>query len=294
MGRSSNIPASRDIAALLSFLTTNPRLVVLTGAGCSVGSGIPTYRDGNGVWQRSEPIYHQDFVTTQSARQRYWLRSYVGWPAVARAIPTSSHHALARMEQLGLIDLLVTQNVDRLHQKARSRRVVDLHGRLDEVLCLDCGALFSRQHIQNLLKALNPFLTDPHLSQESALAPDGDANVNDHWIDQIEPPGCSHCDGIVKPNVVFFGDNVARGKVDNIYRAIDQCDGLLIVGSSLKVFSGFRFCRYAFETGKSIASINPGITRADELIDLRLRADCDDILPFVTDALLGPLTSVPN
>lgn len=259
-----------------AWLDGKSRLVVLTGAGISAGAGIPTYRDRNGNWQRSDPIQHQDFVRQESSRQRYWLRSYIGWPAVSRAIPCASHHALAELEQSGPVHLTVTQNVDRLHQKAGATCVIDLHGRLDRVVCLSCRRLFERSSIQNRLLALNPFLEQ--LGDNAELAPDGDANIESELTPEMATPDCEHCGGDLKPDVVFFGDNVNRETVQAVYRALDDADGLLIVGTSLKVFSGFRFCRYAAERGTDIASINPGITRGDELIRTRIRQDCDDVL----------------
>lgn len=267
------------------YLENKSRLVVLTGAGISAGSGIPTYRDREGNWQRSDPIQHQDFVRQQTARQRYWLRSFIGWPAVADAEPSASHFALAELERRGIVSLLVTQNVDRLHQKAGSAEVIDLHGRLDRVVCLDCGAYATRSNIQQELLELNPFLNS--ISKSVELAPDGDANVESSVMTKITTPGCHSCGGDLKPDVVFFGDNVDRSTVQAVYDAIDDADGLLIVGTSLKVFSGYRFCRYAAEREVDIASINPGVTRGDELINTAIKADSDDILRHYVSGVDG-------
>lgn len=250
---------------------------MLTGAGISAGSGIPTYRDHEGNWQRSDPIQHQDFMRQKTARQRYWLRSFIGWPAVSNAKPSVSHHALSDMEQSGIVSLIVTQNVDRLHQKAGSNQVIDLHGRLDRVTCMDCGACATRTDVQHELLELNPFLQD--ITDKVELAPDGDANVETALMADVRTPRCGSCGGdLLKPDVVFFGDNVPRSTVQSVYDALDHADGLLIVGTSLKVFSGFRFCRYAAEKGLDIASINPGVTRGDELIDTAIKAHSDDVL----------------
>jgi NAD-dependent SIR2 family protein deacetylase len=248
--------------------------VVLTGAGISAGSGIPTYRDASGTWHRSQPIQHQDFLGSSRARQRYWLRSFAGWPAVAAAQPTAAHHALAELQEAGLIDLLVTQNVDRLHQKAGHERVIDLHGRLDEVICLDCDALMSRAGMQQRLETLNP-----HLETTGELAPDGDADVEEQII---SVPACDHCGGTLMPNVVFFGGSVGKQIVTHIYNAISNSDALLVIGSSLQVFSGYRFCRFAADQQIPIASINPGKTRADELMSLRIPLAADDVVPAVS------------
>lgn len=267
-----------NVDNLLAFISSYPKLLVLTGAGVSAGSGIPTYRDHRGAWQRSQPIVHQEFLTSKARRQRYWLRSYAGWPAVANATPSPTHYALTGLETRGSIQLIVTQNVDRLHQKANSKNVIDLHGRLDHVICLDCHTLYPRSDIQIKLYSLNTFLTD-----EGQLAPDGDADVDDSLICQVEIPDCEKCGGTLKPDVVFFGDSVCKKTVQAIYDAIDSCDAMLVAGSSLKVFSGFRFCRYAHDAGKPIASVNPGITRADDLMALRVAQPCDEVFPRLAE-----------
>lgn len=221
-------------------------------------------------------------MSRKAARQRYWLRSFSGWPWVNQAQPCAAHHALATLEGLGHIKLLVTQNVDRLHQKAGSRAVVDLHGRLDEVVCMSCGELYARGSIQTDLSYLAPLIAS---AEDPDLRPDGDADIQEQHIDQVVPPACGHCGGILKPNVVFFGDNVDRNIVNNIYDSIKQADAMLIAGTSLQVFSGFRFCRFAADNGVPIASINPGQTRGDALIETRISCRADDILPEVVNAL---------
>jgi NAD-dependent SIR2 family protein deacetylase len=263
----------RSVAQLNAFLAGKSRLTVLTGAGISTASGIPTYRDKAGEWQRSTPIQHQDFLQQPQTRQRYWLRSYSGWPAVSRAQPNEAHRALANLEARGTCRLLVTQNVDRLHQKAGSQQVIDLHGRLDQVICLQCQRREDRDQLQARLKALNPFL-----EEAGTMAPDGDADVEENQVPHITVPDCESCAGILKPEVVFFGGNVDRAIVQQIYDELDEADGLLIVGSSLKVFSGYRFCRYAAERGLPIASINPGVTRADPLIQTKIQAEASAVL----------------
>jgi len=264
------------INQLKDFVQAHPRLLVLTGAGCSAGSGIPTYRDHRGSWQRSNPIQHQEFISRPASRKRYWARSYVGWPPVCNARPNPAHLALARLEGRGVVTTLVTQNVDRLHQKAGHRQVVDLHGRLDQVLCLNCRHLTERDEIQRRLDALNPHLAE--LDTAWALAPDGDADVADRLVEQMRVPDCRFCGGTLKPNVVFFGDSVDRQLVSFVFDALTDSDALLVVGSSLMVFSGFRFCRHAAQHGKPIACINVGRTRADELFSLKVEMDCGDAL----------------
>jgi NAD-dependent SIR2 family protein deacetylase len=208
------------------------------------------------------------------------MRSYAGWPTVNSALPSAAHLALTRLQNHNDIPLIVTQNVDRLHQRGGSANVIDLHGRLDEVVCLSCSSIYSREFIQAELLRLNPFLSD-----KGQLAPDGDAEVADDLQDLVEVPECQNCQGMLKPNVVFFGANVEKTLVEQIYSAIAGSDGLLIIGSSLKVFSGYRFCRYAWDKSKPIVSINPGVTRGDELIGLRLATNTDALLTSVAATL---------
>jgi NAD-dependent SIR2 family protein deacetylase len=280
MTKASNHASNKELQQLKDFLKDKRHLVVLSGAGISVGSGIPTYRDKEGNWKRSDPIQHQDFMSRNSARQRYWLRSYAGWTAVASAVPSPSHHVIAELERRKIVAMVVTQNVDRLHQQAGSRNVIDLHGRLDEVVCMNCHKIISRHALQPKLKLLNPFF-----SRQGEMAPDGDAEVPDDSVSSVAVPTCEDCDGILKPNVVFFGDNVEKTIVQQVYSGIDDSDGLLIVGTSLKVFSGYRFCRYAAKHGKPIASINPGLSRGDDLIQTIIRRDSDDVLTPVLKSI---------
>jgi NAD-dependent SIR2 family protein deacetylase len=265
---------SAAFANLRQFITQHRRLLVITGAGCSVESGIPTYRNHSGQWLRNQPIQHTDFINQASARKRYWARSLAGWPAVHMARPNDAHRALAAMEARQQIPLLVTQNVDRLHQKAGQKHVIDLHGRLDQVICLDCHQVSEREVMQQRLLLLNA-LTPP---EALALAPDGDADVDEQLIRDLLVPDCERCNGILKPNVVFFGGAVSKLIVEAITSQLDQVDGLLIVGSSLSVFSGFRFCRLAHRNSVPIAAINQGKTRADDLFSVKLEADCSAAL----------------
>ena len=273
------------IPALLDFIATNRRLVVITGAGVSVSSGIPTYRDRDGVWRHSAPITHQEFVSDAARRRRYWARSLLGWPAVRDARPNAAHRALAQLEHLGHVDLLITQNVDRLHQRAGSSAVVDLHGRVDQVRCLDCPAVIARELIQQQLLRDNP----QHPAQTAQRRPDGDADVSDLSVERMRVPVCKLCGGTLIPDVVFFGGSVPRERVEACKSAVAAADGVLAVGSSLQVFSGFRFCRLASELGKPLAIINPGKTRADPLSSLKLEAECGPLL----EALAAGVSQVP-
>jgi len=271
------------LTQLTEFIKANPRLLVLTGAGCSVASGIPAYRDKKGDWQRNNPISHQDFVSRPASRKRYWARSFVGWPPMRDARPNAAHRALAALEEGGYVRLLVTQNVDRLHQKAGHSQVIDLHGRLDQVVCLSCGDVSERHEVQQQLIAINPQLAD--IPASWSLAPDGDADVADSLVNSLQVPACRFCRGVLKPNVVFFGDSVNRDLVAHITEELEASDGLLVVGSSLMVFSGYRFCRHAAQHNMPIACINAGKTRADELFQLKLEMDCGEALSMLAGSL---------
>jgi len=282
--------ASQDDArALSAFLIACPRVVALTGAGISLASGIPTYRDGAGRWRHSEPIKHQEFIGNPGRRQRYWARSMRGWPAVNNAIPNLAHRALASLERAGHVHTVITQNVDRLHQRAGSQRVIDLHGRLDRVTCLDCGALHSRELIQSALEKLNAPMgpSDPAPARPGAARPDGDVDVPDALVDATRIPHCGQCRGVLMPDVVFFGGTVPKQRVAACMQALEKADALLVIGSSLQVYSGFRFCRRAVELGKPLAIINPGSTRADGLANLKLSVDCGELLHRTAQRLGG-------
>jgi len=257
------------IDALRAFVDAHPRLFVLTGAGCSTASGIPDYRDAAGAWKSRPPVSFAEFTGSAASRRRYWARSLVGWRRVAAARPSLAHLALARLEHAGRIAVVTTQNVDGLHQKAGSRRVVDLHGRLDEVECLECGAVVSRHDVQALLEAWNP----EHAARDAPAAPDGDARLAAD-PEGLTVPDCPACGGALKPRVVFFGEGVPRGRVEAALAGLDGCDAVLVVGSSLMVYSGYRFCLAAAERGLPIAALNLGRTRADALLALKVEAEC--------------------
>lgn len=261
------------MTALEAFVRGAPRLFVLTGAGCSTASGIPDYRDEDGAWKSKPPVQFHDFMSSESTRRRYWARSLVGWNRVAAALPSGAHQALAALEAKGALATLVTQNVDGLHQKAGSRAVIDLHGRLDTVRCLDCGASVSRAGMQEQLLERNPRFGAMH----APGAPDGDACLEGPF-DDVEVPPCADCGGLLKPDVVFFGENVPKARVAESYAALSRADAVLVVGSSLMVFSGYRFCLAAVEMGKPVAVVNRGKTRADDLAKVKVDAECGDAL----------------
>lgn len=274
---------ANDSERLLNFIVANPGIVVLTGAGCSTGSGIPDYRDSNGAWKHAKPVMYQDFVKDFTVRQRYWARSLLGWPRMSRARPNKAHDAIANLERQGTVQCLVTQNVDGLHQKAGSRNVIDLHGRLADVACLGCRKIQRRARWQESLQQLNSDWTEAL----SALrdAPDGDAIIDGADYSDFTVPDCSACGGIVKPQVVFFGESVPAERVSRVRSAIRNADALLVAGSSLIVYSGYRLARYAASLGKPLAIVNFGFNRAAELADLKLDVDCGDVLHSVTDKL---------
>jgi NAD-dependent deacetylase sirtuin 4 len=273
---------SPDLLAPLVTLLAGRRFTVLTGAGCSTESGIPDYR-GEGTRARARtPIQHRAFLDDAATRQRYWARALVGWERFSRARPNPAHHALAALEHAGVVRGLITQNVDRLHHAAGSRRVVELHGALAEVRCLVCGTREDRGALQARLRALNPGFEPADV----ALAPDGDAELEGEWVRALRVAGCLACGGVLKPDVVFFGDNVARPVVDAAFALLEEGEALLVVGTSLAVFSGFRFVRRAAERGTPVAIVNLDETRGDPHATVRVSAAAGTVLPALATALL--------
>lgn len=267
-------PTTAPGTALADFVRAYPRLFVLTGAGISTASGIPDYRDLDGGWKRRPPVTYQAFVADATTRARYWARSLIGWRRFGSARPNQAHAALARLENDGRIEALVTQNVDGLHQSAGSRAVIDLHGRLDEVRCLQCERRIPREAFQRELEARNPTWRE----LDALTAPDGDADLDGMDFTSFDVPACAACGGMLKPDVVFFGENVPRERVGRAYAHLAAADAMLVVGSSLMVYSGFRFAREAARSGKPIAAINRGRTRADDLFALKVEGDCAEVL----------------
>jgi NAD-dependent SIR2 family protein deacetylase len=272
-----------SIDALRDFIVRHPKLFVLTGAGCSTDSGIPDYRDENGEWKRSQPVMFQSFVSDVHTRRRYWARSLIGWRRFGHAHPNDAHHALARLEREGRTEVLVTQNVDGLHQSAGSTEVIDLHGRMDQVRCLQCEQRSSREELQNRLLDLNPAWA----RVDARDAPDGDADLEAQDFSAFEIPACERCGGMLKPDVVFFGESVPKERVSAAMDAVESADGMLIIGSSLMVYSGFRFAQAAHKAGKPIAAVNLGRTRADALLTLKVNQPCVAALAFLLDGFEG-------
>ncbi|NMO13476.1 NAD-dependent protein deacetylase [Pyxidicoccus fallax] len=272
--------ATEGVETLVSLLRGR-RTVVLTGAGCSTESGIPDYR-GPGTRARARnPIQHREFLTRPETRARYWARSLLGWPRFSSAKPNAAHHALAELERNGHVPGLITQNVDRLHHAAGSSRVIELHGALARVRCLDCGAHEARAELQERLLALNPGFTHQVLE----LRPDGDAELSSELLSSFQVPVCLRCGGTLKPDVVFFGDNVPASTVEAAFAMVEEGDALLVVGSSLAIFSGYRFLVRASERRMPIAILNIGECRGVELADVRVEARAGDVLPRLAEAL---------
>jgi NAD-dependent SIR2 family protein deacetylase len=266
-----------ELNALRQFLARSERLFILTGAGCSTDSGIPDYRDGDGAWKRAQPVLFQSFMQQSSTRQRYWARSLVGWRHFQRAQPNDAHYALAQLEREDRIEALVTQNVDGLHQAAGSQAVIDLHGRLDFVRCMVCEHRIARETMQSELVRANRSWA----SFDARTAPDGDADLESRDFSSFNVPDCPACGGILKPDVVFFGESVPTERVTAAMRRLEHCDAVLVVGSSLMVYSGYRFVHAAAQRGKPIAAINLGRTRGDALLTLKVAESCSDALTFL-------------
>lgn len=249
--------------------------VVLSGAGCSTESGIPDYR-GEGRRRRTRsPILFQEFMGDPQARARYWLRSTAGWPRFSAARPNSGHRAVAKLEELGVVRGVITQNVDGLHQGGGSRRVLELHGSLDRVCCMACRGVEDRGTLQERLVQLNPDLE----SAWAAPAPDGDAHVNPEPRRPFQVPECRRCRGILKPDVVFFGENVPRDRLKQAWSLYEKGDVLLVLGSSLAVFSGRRFILRAAKDGRPVAIVNQGPTRCDDAARVRVEGRLGTVLP---------------
>jgi len=253
-------------ASLKAFVTSHAPLFVLTGAGVSTESGIPDYRDTNGDWKRPQPVTHQAFMGGDYTRRRYWARSMVGWQIMGTASPGPAHMALAALQTQGFIGTLLTQNVDGLHNIAGSENVIDLHGRVDTVRCMGCEARTPRSDMQRDLLHRNPAWTN----LKASTAPDGDADLESRDFASFDIPDCPLCGSILKPDVVFFGDTVPRERLAQAREAMARAAGVLVAGSSLMVYSGFRFVQEAVGAGKPVVAVNIGRTRADELLALKV------------------------
>jgi NAD-dependent SIR2 family protein deacetylase len=269
------------VFSLHEFVERHPRLFVLSGAGISTESGIPCYRDREGQRTGRAPILLKDFLGSDYARRRYWARSLIGWPVVSGAQPNGAHHAVRALAARSRVHRLVTQNVDGLHTRAGNPDVIELHGNIGRVRCIECGERHTRADVQRMLEAANPAF----LGLTAPAVPDGDAHIEDLDFNAFDVPGCTRCGGVLKPDVVFFGENVPRELVQDAARSLESADAMLVLGSSLMVYSGFRFCEWAAKSGKPIAAVNMGKTRADALLALKIEAPCSSVLEELIAAL---------
>ncbi len=273
-------PGERALLDQAVTLLGGRRIAVLTGAGLSTDSGIPDYRGPQSVPRN--PMTYQQFVGDESLRRRYWARNHVGWRHLRRADPNAGHAAIARMEQRGLLSGLITQNVDKLHSSAGSVDVIDLHGTFDRVVCLQCTSTFPRSRIAEILEDLNPGYLERE-SDAGDVAPDADADVDDTGEFIMAP--CPVCGGMLKPDFVYFGENVPKDRVASAYAVVDAAGALLVAGSSLTVMSGLRFVRHSFKAGKSVVIINRGWTRGDEFATLKIEAGVSEALTYLSEQL---------
>ncbi|XP_071236478.1 NAD-dependent protein lipoamidase sirtuin-4, mitochondrial isoform X2 [Salvelinus alpinus] len=284
-GIQSFVPTSSTIDAhaleqLQAFLSRATRLFVITGAGLSTESGIPDYRsEGVGLYARTDrrPMQYAEYIRSAKSRQRYWARNYMGWPQFSSHQPNSAHLALQQWEEQGKVHWLVTQNVDALHSKAGHQGLTELHGCAHRVLCLGCGAVSPREDLQKRFKALNPSWG----AQAGGVAPDGDVFIEDEQVLHFRVPSCKDCGGILKPEVTFFGDTVNRRTVQFVHERLAESDAVLVAGSSLQVYSGYRFLLAAADQKIPVAILNIGSTRADHLAEFRVSARCGEVLSVI-------------
>jgi NAD-dependent SIR2 family protein deacetylase len=275
-----------DLADRAARLVGRGDVVVLTGAGLSTDSGIPDYRGPTAT--RRRPMTYQEFVSGPQAQQRYWARSHVGWGLMRRAEPNGGHRAITALERAGVVTALITQNVDGLHEAAGSRSVVDLHGRIADVVCLRCGQVTARARLHERLEEANPDFATTVVAERSAAAPDGDAEVG--RTAGFVVCACLVCAGPLKPDVVFFGENVPKDRVARCYALVERAGALLVAGTSLAVQSGLRFVRRAHRDGVPVILVNRGPTRGDDLVSLRLDGGCTQVLAALAHLVLGPGT----
>ncbi len=276
-------PEPADVPAALAPVVdvlSGSTVAALTGAGVSTDSGVPDYRSPGSPPRR--PITHQEFLATEAHRRHYWARNHLGWRFLRDVAPNAGHEALARMEHEGIVNGVVTQNIDLLHLKAGSRNVVHLHGRYDRVVCRDCGNVISREHLDETLTRLNPGWRERHVA-DVEVAPDADAALESTADFRIAD--CPRCGGILMPDVVFFGGTAPRERVERARAIVDEADALLVAGSSLAVMSGLRFVRQAAKAGKPVVIITRGLTRGDELATVKVEMSTTTALTYLADVL---------
>jgi NAD-dependent SIR2 family protein deacetylase len=268
----------------LAGVVRGGNVVVLSGAGISTESGIPDYRGPEGK-QRVTPMMYQEFVGSVANRQRYWARSFVGWRRFAAAAPNAGHYAVAKLQRAGLVDGIITQNVDGLHQRAGAHDVLELHGALDRVICLNCGNRSSRVELEERMRAANPdFVATPH-----EVRPDGDVVIDDDEVRRFQLVRCLVCGSdLLKPDVIFFGESVPKELVTRCFTEVERASALLVLGSSLQVMSGYRFVLRASELGIPVAIVTRGITRGDDQATIRIDAPLGETLVRLEELTVGP------
>ncbi|MEV5962439.1 NAD-dependent protein deacetylase [Kribbella sp. NPDC051952] len=274
-------PGAADVGAVAEIVAGGG-VVVLSGAGISTESGIPDYRGETGSLRTHTPMTYGDFVASESGRQRYWARSHLGWRTIARADPNDGHRAVAALQARGYLSGLITQNVDGLHQAAGAKNVIELHGNLDRVICLQCGTTSAREALDRRLRAAN----ETFEAEVTRINPDGDAELPAEAVSSFHLVDCTTCrTGVLKPDVVFFGENVPKSRVERCYDLIDDANAVLVLGSSLTVMSGFRFVRHAAKSGTPVLIINQGLTRGDPYATHRVNLPLGQALTDLTDRL---------
>lgn len=269
-----------DVMRLKEFIDKHRRLCILTGAGISTESGIPDYRSAEvGLYARSnhKPVLYKEFCSSEAIRRRYWARNYVGWPRFSSLKPNITHEILKDLEYVEKVECIITQNVDNLHSKAGSKKLIELHGTAFRVMCLNCDHKICRYELQEMFKKLNPSM----VATTQMIRPDGDVELSQTQVENFNVPACSTCGGILKPDIIFFGDNVPRDTVQSVKNNVENSDALLILGTTLTTFSAYRIVLQAVDANKPIAMVNIGKTRADEFVNLRVEGRCGDILSKV-------------
>ncbi|CAL1673076.1 unnamed protein product [Lasius platythorax] len=275
-----NPTRTEDVMRLKEFIDEHHRLCILTGAGISTESGIPDYRSAEvGLYARSnhKPVLYKEFCGSQAIRRRYWARNYVGWPRFSSLKPNITHEILKDLESVGKVGCIVTQNVDNLHSKAGSKKVIELHGTAFRVMCLNCDHKICRYELQEVFQKLNPSM----VATTQMIRPDGDVELSQTQVESFNVPACNNCGGILKPDIIFFGDNVPGDTVQSVKNNVENSDALLILGTTLTTFSAYRIVLQAVDANKPIAIVNIGKTRADEFVNLRVEGRCGDILSKV-------------
>ncbi|XP_023019393.1 sirtuin 4 isoform X2 [Leptinotarsa decemlineata] len=269
---------AQDIERLKTFIFNSKKILILTGAGISTESDYRSEEVGLYARTNHKPIQHLQFIKYPEVQQRYWARNYVGWNTFSQRQPNAVHFSIRNLElDHNKVSTVVTQNVDNLHFKAGSQQVIELHGTAFRVICLECEATYSRYYIQEKIRELNPCMSEI----STMIRPDGDVEIPQEEIDEFKAPLCESCGGVLKPDITFFGDNVPKARVQSVRNAVSESDSVLVLGSSLSVFSGYRIILQAVEENKNIGLINIGPTRADGLVNLKISAKCGDILPKI-------------